>query len=115
MHVSSSCLGLPLPLPQGKRYSLREFQDAACGAAAKRFGGLHGSLPPRTLEVRCAALCCAVLLWPCFARTPSHTLPCRVAPCIAPAVPHSATTALCTPSLSLLPAYGFPCAARVLA
>lgn len=37
---------------QGKRYSLREFQDAACANAAKRFGGLHGSLPARCIEVR---------------------------------------------------------------
>lgn len=34
----------------GKRYSLREFQDAACAAAAKRFGGLHGCLPARLIE-----------------------------------------------------------------
>lgn len=40
----------PSPL-QGKRYSLREFQDAACAAAAKRFGGLHGCLPARLIEV----------------------------------------------------------------
>ena len=43
------------PLKQGKRYSLKEFQDAACAAAAKRFGGLHGCLPARTLEVRSTA------------------------------------------------------------
>jgi len=37
---------------QGKRYTLREYQDVACAAAAKRFGGLHGSLPARLVEVR---------------------------------------------------------------
>ena len=35
-----------------RRHSLREFQDAAVVAAARRFGGLHGCLPARTVEVR---------------------------------------------------------------
>lgn len=46
----------PCPLPawlrlQGDRYSLRQFQERACENAAKRFGGLHGCLPARTIEV----------------------------------------------------------------
>jgi hypothetical protein len=39
--------------PQGKRYGLKDFQDVACANAAKRFGGLHGCLPARYIEVGC--------------------------------------------------------------
>lgn len=75
----------PPLLLQGKRYTLREFQEAAAVAAAKRLGGLVGCLPARTIEVRAArgmgtagrggecrqgALVCARLLDP----PPTHTI-----------------------------------------
>lgn len=75
-------------LLQGKRYSVKEFQDVACATAAKRFGGLHGCLPTRTIEVRAAvhttkrtcqgkvwtAVCAAVLLHgAASAATTAHT------------------------------------------
>ena len=95
-----SCL-LALCCPQGKRYSLKEFQEAACAAAAKRFGGLHGSLPARLVEVRAVAAppggCAGVGVWACVRRCSLRCLPCcaprhDMLPCF---------TALCVAALTL--------------
>lgn len=88
---------------QGKRYSLKEFQDAACAAAAKRFGGLHGCLPVRTLEVRpaaclvspcmrlecwrCRPSCSLAACWAAWNRTPPPAAP----PLLPPPPSHPGT------------------------